>query len=217
MTQLVLLGAGGHARVLIEALRRSGVAVSGFITDEIETCLGNMAGVPRLGSDAELMTRPPDGVLLINGVGTVGDPRRRRAVFEKFHAAGFAFSTVIHPSAVVAADTVIGEGAQIMAGAFVQPGVRIGTNAIINTGAIVDHDTVVGNHVHIAPGACLSGDVVVGASTHIGAGATVIQGIHIGPDALVAAGSVVVEDITEGAFVMGVPARAKQRGARQGN
>jgi sugar O-acyltransferase (sialic acid O-acetyltransferase NeuD family) len=210
VTQLILLGAGGHARVLIEALRQSGSAVSGFVTDEIETPSGNMAGMPRLGSDAELMTRPRDDVLLINGVGTVGDPRRRRIVFEKFHAAGFAFATVLHPSAVLAADAALGEGAQIMAGALVQPGASIGANAIINTGAVIDHDTIVGNHVHVAPGACLSGNVVVGASTHIGAGATVIQGIRIGLDALVAAGSVVVEDIAAGAVVMGVPARAKQ-------
>ena len=217
MTEFVVLGAGGHARVLVEALRRSSIVVSGFVTDTMETPVGNMAEMTRLGSDAELMNRPRNSVLLINGIGTTGDPHRRRAVFEKFRAAGFSFATVVHPSAVLAGDVILGEGAQIMAGAFVQPGARIGANTIVNTGAIVDHDSAIGDHVHLAPGACFAADVVCGASSHVGAGATVIQGIRIGADALIAAGAVVVDDVAAGAVVMGIPARPMRRPTRKGS
>lgn len=209
MSAIVILGAGGHARVLVEALNRAGTAITGFVVNAAEPASGVMAGIPCIGDDDTLLARGPAGLMLINGVGTVGDPRPRRAVYEKFRQAGFAFAAVIHPSAIVASDASLGDGVQLMAGCALQPGARIGANTIVNTGAMIDHDAIIGDHVHIAPGACLAGDVTVGASSHIGAGAIVIQGLRIGDGAMVAAGAVVTADVASGAIVMGVPARLR--------
>jgi len=209
MSSLVIIGAGGHARVLVEALKARGLTPIGFVTREPEKALGIMAGIPRIGDDDSLLAGGAQGVILVNGVGSVGDPKRRQAAFETFRAKGFNFALVIHPSAVIASDVVLAEGAQIMAGAVLQPGVRVGVNAIVNTGAIVDHDVMIGNHAHIAPNACLAGNVTVGDGTHIGASAIVIQNVHINERVLVAAGAVVIGDIPAGTTSKGNPARSQ--------
>ena len=212
MSDIIIIGAGGHARVLVDALRAAGRDVTGFGSKDGDTASGNMAMVPRIGDDAAVMALDPKTVALINGVGTTGNPAARRSVFEKYKKAGFSFATVIHPSAIVAADCIIAEGAQIMAGVILQPGTRIGPNAIVNTGARVDHDADIGAHVHIAPGACLAGSVTVGPAAHIGAGAVVIQGKIIGEAAIVGAGAVVISDIAKHITVVGAPARPQNTG-----
>jgi UDP-perosamine 4-acetyltransferase len=206
MTQLVLLGAGGHASVLLAALHLNNTDVIGYVA---EAAAGSMAPLPYLGNDLDFLARGMDSVLLVNGVGSISNPERRRHVFEHYRKAGFAFAPVIHPSAIIAADAVCGEGTQIMAGAILQSGTQVGDDVIVNTGGIVDHGCRIGDHVHIATGARLAGDVTIGGAAHIGAGATVIQGIHVGADAIVAAGAVVIDDVAPGSLVMGVPARAK--------
>jgi len=202
-----MIGAGGHARVLTEALKAGGRILVGFATTNPEEGSGAMRDVKRVGSDDELLARGPADFLLVNGVGSTSCPVARRAVFDRFKAAGFTFASVVHPSATVASDVAVGEGAQIMAGAVLQPGVRVGRNAIVNTGAIVDHDSDIGDHVHVATGACLAGSVSVGASAHVGAGASVINNVRIGAEALVGAGALVLSDVEAGIVVVGVPAK----------
>lgn len=206
---IIILGGGGHAKVLAEALRAGGVTVLGM-TDADPAKRGTaVLGVPVLGTDAELERHGPGSVLLVNGLGSVEQTAGRAALFDAFKAQGYAFATVVHPSAVIAADVKLGEGTQVMAGAIIQPGTTVGRNSIVNTGAVVDHDCAVGDHVHIAPGATLSGTVCIGNRAHVGTGATVIQGIAVGSGCLVAAGAVVVEDVPDGASVRGVPARTR--------
>ena len=212
MTDIVMIGAGGHARVLFESLSARRVNVLGYRVARTGPATGIMSVLARLGDDSDLMARGSDGIVLVNGVGTTGNPARRRATFEAYRKSGFTFTAVVHPSAVVATDAVLGEGAQVMAGAVLQPGVRIGANAIVNTGAIIDHDTAIGDHVHVASGACLCGGVTVGEAAHIGAGATVIQNIRVNACALVGAGAVVIRDVEARTVVMGIPARAKADG-----
>lgn len=204
---VIILGAGGHAKVLIDALLAVSAVIAGIV-DPDPTLVGiKILGVPVLGGDAVVNEYPPSEIRLVNGLGSVGLPVNRQQLFEKFKGMGYKFATVIQPSAVIASGVVLGEGAQVMAGAVIQPGCRIGINSIINTRASVDHDCITGDHVHISPGVTLSGAVVVGACSHIGTGATVIQGISIGYGCLVAAGAVVTKDISDGAKVRGVPAR----------
>jgi UDP-perosamine 4-acetyltransferase len=206
---IVIIGGGGHARVLVEALAARRTDILGFVSLDTEVASGVMAGLQCLGGDSDLLARGPDGIVLVNGVGTIGKPERRRAAFNSYRGAGFTFLQVVHPSAIVASDVVLDEGAQIMARAVLQPGVRIGANTIVNTGAILDHDVSIGDHAHVAPGACLAGGVRVGDASHIGAGATIIQNIWIKDGALVGAGAVVIADVAEAVTVVGVPARAK--------
>lgn len=203
---VIVLAGGGHARVLIDALRRLSVEVLGVSDADPSKAGGEILGATVIGGDEEVVKYAPGAVLLVNGLGTVGRDASRGLLFERFKAAGFQFAGVIHPSAVVAADAELSEGVQVMAGAVVQTGCRIGADVIINTGASVDHECVIGAHAHISPGAVLCGGVVVGAGSHVGAGATVIQGVRIGSGCLVAAGAVVTRDIPDGAAVAGVPA-----------
>jgi|SRR5579872_6955830 len=211
MSSIVLIGGGGHARVLVEALRTGGVAIVGFVAAAPTEASGIMAAIPFLGSEDEFLAHPRRDLKLVNGVGSIGNPQRRRAVYERYRAAGLEFANVVHPAAVIASDVILDDGAQVMAGAVIQPGAHIGANAIVNTGARVDHDCTIGAHAHISPGAVLAGDVMVGEGVHVGAGAAIIQGIRVGAGSVVGAGAVVVANVAPSTTVVGVPARAKVR------
>lgn len=160
---VMILGAGGHAKVLAEALRLQGVSLLGMTSN-----------------DEEVLNRySPDKIDLVNGVGCVHVNPQRRELFERFKSKGYRFASVIHPSSVIAQDVSLGEGVQIMAGVIIQPGSSIGDNALLNTRVSVDHDCVIGSHVHLAPGVILSGGVTIGEGCHVGTGSVVIQGVHI--------------------------------------
>ena len=202
---IIVLGAGGHAKVLIDALLLGGATVLGVAAPESGRQV--IAGLPVLGGDEVVASYAARAVRLVNGVGSVALPVRRREIYERFKSQGYVFQSVIHPSAVIARDVELGEGTQVMAGAVIQAGSRIGANAIINTRASVDHDCRIGAHVHVAPGVTLCGGVCIEEGAHLGSGSTVVQGVSIGSGCLVGAGSVVIRDVPSGAAVAGVPAR----------
>jgi len=208
---IVLLGAGGHAKVLIEALMASSAVITGIVDKDPSLVGTTVLGVPVIGTDDILMELSPSEIRLVNGIGSIGHPRTRANLFDIFKDRGYTFATVIHPSAIVASDTLLDEGAQLMAGSVIQPGSHIGYNTIINTRASIDHDCIIGEHTHIAPGVTLSGNVTIGAKSHIGTGATVIQGISIGDKCIVGAGALVLNDVQSGITVMGVPAKKVNR------
>ncbi len=207
MKPVIIIGGGGHAKVVASTLLKLQYPVLGF-TDQDST-KPPLLGLPFLGSDEIITSHDPSEVLLVNGIGSIRPGPVRSGLFNRFKDLGHSFLTLIHPDASVAAETEIGEGTLIFAGAVVQPGTRIGRNCILNTRCSVDHDCVIGDHTHIAPGATLSGAVTTGGNCHIGVGATILQGIGIGRGALVGAGSVVVRPVAAGTSVYGVPARAK--------
>jgi len=200
----IVLGGGGHAKVVMEVLQLCGKTVIGF------TDLGVCAPVldfACLGNDNVVNQYNPDEIFLVNGIGSVGDNSRRKRLFLTWKEKGYSFPAIIHPAAILSPDTVLEEGVQVMAAAVVQAGAYIGPNTIINTRATIDHDTTIGEHVHIAPGCVISGNVKVESDAHLGPGAVVIQGLTIGKGSIVAAGSVVVKDVDEYTKVAGVPAR----------
>ena len=204
---VIVIGAGGHARVLLDVLGRCGIAVAG-LTDADGAKHGKLlAGARILGADIVLEEHPPGSTILVNAMGSTESMTLRQAVYERLKAAGYDFLTLVHPSSVVAPDAVLGEGVQVMAGAIIQPGAKIGANSIVNTGAQVDHDCSIGAHVHLSPGVTLSGTVTVGDGTHMGTAATVVQGLCVGRGCLVAAGAVVTAPVADGERVAGVPAR----------
>lgn len=204
---IIILGAGGHAKVLIDALRLQSVEILGIVDVDPKKKGLELMGVPIIGSDEEVMKYSPQKVRLVNGMGSVRVSSLRRQLFENFKSKGYQFENVIHPSAIIANEVILSEGVQIMAGVIIQAGCQIGVNTIINTGSLVDHDCLIGSHTHIAPGVVLSGGVVVDENVHIGTGAVIIQGVQVGANSLVAAGAVVIRNISNDATVAGIPAR----------
>ncbi|GFM38135.1 acetyltransferase [Desulfovibrio psychrotolerans] len=207
----VILGSGGHARVLLDTMRCLGLDAAAFSDVRPDLVGGQLNGVP-IVAEAELAEGasgafPPDATLLVNGIGGVKDMSPRRNVFRRFRELGYSFATLVHPAAFVAADVQLGEGAQVMAGAVLITGATVGENSIINTRACVDHDCSIGAHCHIAPGVTLSGSVTVGECTLVGTGAAVIQGIRIGSRCVIGAGAAVVSNIPSHSTATGVPAR----------
>jgi UDP-perosamine 4-acetyltransferase len=203
---VIILGDGGHAKVLLDVLLINKFKILGFTSPRRESAK-SLPGIPFLGDDEAILQFAPDQIQLINGIGSVGLPVLRRNLFNQLKAKGYSFLSVAHPSAIIAANCILSEGVQCMAGAIIQPGSHIGCNCIVNTRASVDHDCLIGNHVHIAPGVTLSGGVKVGAGVHIGTGATVIQYVSIGEGSLIGAGALVTRDVPAGVKAIGSPAR----------
>jgi len=204
---VMVVGAGGHAKVVIATLQAGSIEIIGVTDSNLDKVGKLVLGIPVVGTDKAILEYDPEKILLANGIGSVDLPTIRTEIFSYFKNLGYSFITPIHPSAVVASEVTLGEGAQIMAGAIIQPGCHIGSNSIVNTGASVDHDCLIGSHVHLAPRVTLSGGVEIGDGVHVGTGAVIIQGVHIGRNGLVGAGAVVLKDVVENTKVIGVPAR----------
>ncbi|HYL33461.1 MAG TPA: NeuD/PglB/VioB family sugar acetyltransferase [Stellaceae bacterium] len=205
----VLLGGGGHAAMVIEAMKALGHTPTFLLDRDREQWGSELLGVPVLGGDDRLTKGEVTHFVVTHG--SIGPGGPRQDSFEKGLAAGLEPLAVVHPGATVSPSASIGAGTVVLAGAAVSARAVIGRNAIINTGAIVEHHCHIGNHVHVASGSRLCGQVSVGDRALIGAGATVRQSIAVGSGALVAAGSVVVKDVAPNAVVMGVPARPRKK------
>jgi UDP-perosamine 4-acetyltransferase len=212
--QVIGVGAGGHARVVLEVLlvdeRWDPVA----LTDPRKELHGsNMLGVPVTGDDSLLPGYLADGIHhVFVGVGGVGDTAPRRRLAEHVTALGFETVAAIHPSAVVSRFAELGVGPTVLANAVVNAGARLGDHVIVNSGAIVEHDCRIGDYAHVATGARLASGADVGAGAHVGAGASVKQGVRIGAGSIVGLGAAVVADVPAGIVVVGVPARELSRG-----
>lgn len=202
---LIVIGAGGHAGVLLDTLLSQSGQIIGI------TC-PDRAGhyifdIPIIGNDDLIFHYSPNDIYLVNGIGMMPGKSTRFQLYERFKNHGYSFAKVIHPSAVIASNVKLLAGVQIMAGVIIQTGVVINENSIINTRVTIDHDSFIAQHVHLSPGVTIAGDVSIGEGTFVGAGATIIQGIRIADHCTIAAGSVVTQNIPAGATAMGIPAR----------
>ncbi len=208
MKKLIIIGGGGHARVLIDLIKISGqFEIIGVLDSKTELDSPD-PGISVLGNDDLLPELYSEGIKnACIAIGSIKENSKRRILYEKVKQLGFAVPFLVHPGAIVSENVKLSEAIQIMAGAIIQAGTKIGENTIINTGAIVDHDCKIGRHVHVGPGVVMSGGVTVNDDSFIGAGSTIIQGIKIGKGVTIAAGSVVVRDVSDGYMVKGVPAR----------
>lgn len=194
---MYLFGASGHAKVIVDILKSSGINVKGFFDDDLSK--QRLEGVEVLGvTEAHNEFHNPCII-------SIGDNEIRKKVVEKLQKA--MYYTAIHNRAIVAGTESIGEGTVIMAGAVINPSTKIGKHCIINTSASVDHDCDIKDFVHIAPNATLCGGITVGEGALIGSGATVIPNVSIGKWATIGAGTVVISDIPDYATVVGNPGR----------
>lgn len=210
----MIIGAGGHASVVADALIESGIAVIGFTDPDLRLHGTSHFGLPVLGDDEQVLSRySQKDILLANGIGGIGGTELRRKLQMNLQQLGWRFVTVRHPSAIVSPRARIADGAQLLAGSIVQVSADIGAGSIVNTGAVIEHDCEVGSFVHVAPRALLCGDVKVGSDSHIGAGAVVRQGLRLGSNTLVGAGAVVVADFSGNGVLVGAPARVVEPAA----
>lgn len=206
---IIVIGAGGHAKVVIDTLKQCGMETLGAVDADAAKHGQSILGMKILGNDEVIANYQSDAVLLANGIGSTSNTIQRQEIYTRFKNQGYSFVTVVHPSSILSKDVEVGEGSQVMAGTVLQAGIRIGENCIINTRASIDHDCRIGDHVHIAPGAVLSGSVTVEHGAHVGTGASIIHEITIGERSVIGAGAAVTRSVHAGKTTTGVPAKAK--------
>lgn len=197
-----VLGAGGHARVVVSALEAVGTTVAGLFDDDPARTGADVDGVPVLG---RLADRLPLDAPLVLAVGSNATRARLAALLD----GQVAWATVVHPTAWVHRTATLGPGTVVFAGAVVQPGTTVGAHGIVNTGACIDHDGRLGDFVHVAPGCHLAGTVTLGDGVFCGVGASIVPGVTVGAWTTVGAGGVVVGDLPEKVVAVGVPARVR--------
>lgn len=206
MHSILIIGGGGHAKVIISVLKKTTFDISGY-TDRQDK--GSILGVPFLGCDSILSdfhrNYPESGAVI--GLGKTDASGLRLALQHEIAALGFEFPVIVSPRAVVNEEVLLGEGTVVFDGVVVNSGSEIGRACILNTNSTVEHDCLLGDNVHIAPGVTLSGGVTIGNNTMIGTGATVIQSVSICEGCLVGAGSTVVKHITVPGTYVGSPAK----------
>ena len=200
----ILIGAGGHAKVVIDLFRHAGrYELVGLIDSGTRGTLVN--GVPIIGGDDELARLRAEGIAHAHVA--IGNNRRRLELARELQGLGFALASAISPAAVISASVVLGSGVAVMAGAVINADSRLEDDAILNTRSSLDHDGHIGEGAHVAPGCALAGNVRVGRLAFLGVGTCAIPGTEIGEEAVIGAGSCVIRPVPAGAKAYGVPAR----------
>lgn len=201
--EVIVIGAGGHGKVVADIVRRSGDILLGFLDDGHKA--GEiLCGIPVLGGVADYVNYSQAQFVV-----GIGGAAARRSIAQRLE--GVRWYTAIHPTAVISdLDTHIGEGTVVMAGAIVNPCAKVGKHCILNTASSIDHDNKIGDFTHISVGARLAGTVTVGENVWVGIGATVSNNLDLCDHCMIGAGAVVVRSITEPGTYTGIPARKKK-------
>jgi sugar O-acyltransferase (sialic acid O-acetyltransferase NeuD family) len=203
---IIIIGAGGHGKVIADIIEKSGDIVYGFLDDNKEvntTIISNYKVIGKIEDCLELQKKFPDIFFII----AIGNNYIRNEIYEKYNS--LKYYTAIHPNSILGLDVEVQEGTVIMANACINANTKIGKNCIINTGTIVEHDNIIEDNVHVSPNSTLCGTVTVGKFTHIGAGTTVKNNIKISKECIIGAGAVVVKNIEEKGIYIGIPAKKK--------
>ena len=210
MDKMVVVGGGGHAKVLISVLKKLGLFEIIGYTDIVNR--GDILGVKYLGDDGVLPNMPHDigGLCAAIGIGTIGVGDLRKGAMARVAGYGYHFPAIVSPHAIVNESVSVGDGTVVFDGAIINSGTIVGKAVILNSNCTVEHDCRLGDYVHVAPGATLSGGVEVGNESFIGAGATIIQYKKISANCLIGAGAVVIDHITEPGTYVGTPARRRE-------
>ncbi len=196
--RIIVIGAGGHGKVVADIAQKSGCREVAFVDDR---ATGSPMGIPIIGTAADLpaLNDGRTGFVI-----AIGSNAFRQTLAERY---AINWVTLVHPSAQIGAGVTLGRGTVVLANAVINPCVQIGAHCIINTCAVIEHDNIIGDYTHISPNAALGGTVTVGSLTHIGIGAAIRNNIRITDNCVIGAGACVVSDLTEPGTYIGVPAR----------
>ena len=207
MEEIVIIGGGGHAKVLVSLLRKlNSYNILGY-TDLADR--GQLFGFKYLGADEILRERAlvEKELNVAIGIGQIGLGRNRESAETRLRGLAMKFPCIVSPGAIVNEGVSLASGVSVMDGAVINSGASIGRGTILNSNCTVEHDVQVGEWVHVAPGSTISGGVIIGRYSMVGAGAVVIEGRRIGSDCIIGAGSTVIHDLTDPGTYVGSPAR----------
>ena len=202
MSNIILLGANGHAKVIIDMLHKQKREVYDdiFLLDDNSELLGHTIMGHKVVGQISECTKYEDSKFVIS----IGKNAVCKSLAQKYD---LDYMTLIHPSAIIGEEVHIAKGSVVMAGAVINSGAVIGEHCIVNTGATVDHDCRIANYVHLSPGVHLGGTVSIDEGTWLGIGSCCKNNIHIGKQVIIGAGGVVVRDILESGTYVGVPVK----------
>ena len=205
MRRLLIIGTGGHGKVVLDCAKKSYDSIT-FLTNDIHT--KSINGYPILFEQETSMD------YLINNfdelIVAIGNNKARLNISMDFNARGMKLATIIHDKAIISEDALIGDGTVVLANAVINSSAVIGKCCIINTGAIIEHDCILKNGVHISPNAAMGGTVFIGEKTWVCVGSSIANNINIGENSVIGAGSVIIEDVPNKVLVVGVPAKIKK-------
>ncbi len=197
MKNLIIFGAGAHAKVLIDCIEEEAKFNINRLFDD-NPILSTLFSYPVSKINTYISSADDHSIIAItNG-------KIRKKIAESLNT---SFVTTVHPTAVVSKYATIGKGTHILAGSIINAAAVVGNHCIINTGTVVEHDCIIGDYVHLSPNTSIGGGVKIGECTHIGIGASVIQNISIGSNVIIGAGAVVVSDIPDNCTAVGIPAK----------
>jgi len=200
----LIIGTGGHARVVIDTLEHCKLKISGLLDLSYKNANEKILSYPVLGDYSTLLTFSKDEYNILIAI---GDNKKRAEVYNFVTGNGYECPVLVHPSAIVSKKAKINSGVFINAGCIINAEAEIGENVIVNTGAIVEHEVKIGSHTHIGPSCKIAGRTVVGENVFLGIGSVIIDKIFIGDNVTVGAGSIIIKDIEENSVYAGIPGR----------
>lgn len=200
--KILIFGAGGHGKVVLDILLETDVDVIGFLDDDRNKIDFKIRGIKVLGGFSYLENKKNIGIAL-----GIGDNKIRENIFKAVKKIQLPLASAIHPKTVISKNVQLGQGVVVMAGVVINPGAILGDGVVVNTGATVDHDCYLKKFSQVWPGAHLAGSVRVGEFSYIGTGASIVNNIKIGKNVIIGAGAAVVSDIADDVVAVGVPAK----------
>lgn len=203
--EVVILGSGGHGKVVLDVVAKAGFSVLAFLDDDSKRHNKKIHGIRILGGLDQLESLAQK--LPLGAIVGIGDNLIREKIYQKAKSTGITMITAVHSDSYVHSSVVLGHGTVVMPKGVINIDAKVEENCIVNTGAIIEHDCVIDSNTHIAPGARLSGEVKIGKNVLVGAGAIILPKVKVGENSIIGAGSVVLNDVPDHAVVAGNPAR----------